>query len=547
MRYVKDTTPTPTTIRRLEYTYDDAGNRASQKDIPATGTAKLWVYEYDYLDRLAKVSLDTEPVATAANLSVANAQTQRMYAYDAADNRTELNMVNINEILTYSYDDADNITERFLDTGSGPVSIETFTSDDDGNMLTRVSGGVTTTYTWSDFNRLASISTSDNSKTQEHTFGVNGFRRKKKDKNNVETTEYAGGLATAVSKSTAETVTYLMAHGLVGFERSSDGKMFYFLTDALSSVRDVVDDAGSVKASYEFSEYGAKISPPNTNGVESDKTFVGGLSVQDEVADTGLMMMGHRFYDESGGGRFINRDPIGFSGGLNLMEYSRSSPITHTDASGLVPEPGQGRFFNGGDLMPAPRFKAGPRPELSPQEETILAGSIFGIFGGAIGLKAIEPTILNLFFTKPIEVTLAGGIGLEIVGGAVTGGEAGPMPLLPAGAVKGATSACGSISKWLDIHGRLTTGKYTINPLAMIPHINGVFSNGRSQFFHRVDASSILLDAAHFADRFNLWNARNKAKVLVDIEIGSTGRGIVTDVVNVYRKNGGSIHGSPGN
>ncbi|MDG7151896.1 hypothetical protein OVO17_10680, partial [Streptococcus pneumoniae] len=78
---------------------------------------------------------------------------------------------------------------------------------------TRTSGGVTTTYTWNDFNRLAAISTSDNSKKQSHTFGVNGFRRKKKDKNDVETTEYAAGLATAVSKAQAgDTVTYLMGH-----------------------------------------------------------------------------------------------------------------------------------------------------------------------------------------------------------------------------------------------------------------------------------------------------------------------------------------------
>jgi YD repeat-containing protein len=64
--------------------------------------------------------------------------------------------------------------------------LETFTSDLDGNMTSRTRGGVTTTYTWDDFNRLAAISTSDNSKKQSHTFGVNGFRRKKKDKNDVE-------------------------------------------------------------------------------------------------------------------------------------------------------------------------------------------------------------------------------------------------------------------------------------------------------------------------------------------------------------------------
>ena len=58
------------------------------------------------------------------------------------------------------------------------------------------------------------------------------------------------------------------------------------------------------------------------------------MSVQDEVADTGLMMMGHRFYAPDLG-RFLNRDPIGFAGGLNLFEYAGSSPINHIDPAGL--------------------------------------------------------------------------------------------------------------------------------------------------------------------------------------------------------------------
>ena len=86
--------------------------------------------------------------------------------------------------------------------------------------------------------------------------------------------------------------------------------------------------------SYEFDEYGRRISPANTGGVESQKTFVGGMSVQDEVADTGLMMMGHRFYAPDLG-RFLNRDPIGFRGGANLFEYAGSAPVRNTDPAGL--------------------------------------------------------------------------------------------------------------------------------------------------------------------------------------------------------------------
>ena len=322
-----------TDLRLMEYTYDDAGNRATFKDVPETGTAKLWVYEYDYLGRLLKVSLDTEPVATAANLDEANAQTQRMYAYDASDNRTELNMVDINQILTYSYNESDDITERFLDTGSGPVLMETFGSDDDGNLTSRTAGGVTTSYNYTDFNRLQSITVGATTK-QTNTFGVNGFRRKKKDENDNETTEYAAGLATAVAKAQAETYTYLMGPQLLGFERQSDGEMYFALPDHLSSFRDLIDEQGDLVQSYEFDEWGNHLTGSGQGSVSSPKTYVGGMSMTDESSETGLHLAGHRFVDLTLG-RFLNRDPIGFAGGLNLFSYGGNNPVTKVDYTGL--------------------------------------------------------------------------------------------------------------------------------------------------------------------------------------------------------------------
>ena len=337
LRYVKDGS---TLIRRFEFDYDLAGNRISQLDVKGgtSPSATKWEYGYDWLDRLETVKKATGPDEN--NLGVL--QLTSVYSYDASDNRTEFQVPNINpaltETFTYSYKLGDEIESVSKQVGTGsPVVIEAFTSDDDGNLITRTdtTSSIVTTYSWTDFNRLASISTSDNSKKQEHTFAPNGFRRKKKDKNNVETTEYAAGLATAVSKAQGgETYSYLMGSGIMGFERESDGAMYYFLTDALSTVRDIINSSGTAISGYEFSEYGGKISPANTSGVESDKTYVGGMSVQDEVSETGLMMMGHRFYAPQLG-RFLSRDPIGHAGGMNLYEYASSSPSSRVDPAGL--------------------------------------------------------------------------------------------------------------------------------------------------------------------------------------------------------------------
>jgi RHS repeat-associated protein len=114
--------------------------------------------------------------------------------------------------------------------------------------------------------------------------------------------------------------------------KAGHSKGIYFLTDALGSVRDIVSGTdGAVLQSYDYTENGEKSA---STSLKSDKTWVGGLSVNDDVGDSGLYLMGHRHYDSSLG-RFLSRDPIGFAGGLNLYSYAESSPVTAVDPLGL--------------------------------------------------------------------------------------------------------------------------------------------------------------------------------------------------------------------
>ncbi|WP_172639500.1 hypothetical protein, partial [Streptomyces tailanensis] len=112
----------------------------------------------------------------------------------------------------------------------------------------------------------------------------------------------------------------------------------------------------------------------------------------------------------------------------------------------------------------------------------------------------------------------------------------------------------GPKSVWLDRHGRLTNGTYTVDNEKMAKHLPGREVAGRSVFLKGVDAEKAALDAAKFADKNNLWTGDQNQKAKVYVEngpIGVVGRtGELTSYINVYRKvtkQGVTIiHASPG-
>lgn len=105
-----------------------------------------------------------------------------------------------------------------------------------------------------------------------------------------------------------------------------------------------------------------------------------------------------------------------------------------------------------------------------------------------------------------------------------------------------------------DKDGNITNGKYTINSKKMLPHIDN--TPKKSHFFSDVDAEKAVLDAAAYADEFNLWETNTgnpndfacKAKIYIENgPIGVTGSGKYAYYINIYRTATGQVHGCPAN
>jgi len=64
--------------------------------------------------------------------------------------------------------------------------------------------------------------------------------------------------------------------------------------------------------------------------------------------ETGLVLMGHRYYD-AGTGRFLTRDPKGYGGGINLYGFTGNNPVNESDSNGTDPPGNLDEWYNSWD------------------------------------------------------------------------------------------------------------------------------------------------------------------------------------------------------
>lgn len=285
----------PGTLSDYVLTYDGAGNRASlTASIPAAASlGGLTSYGYDAKDQLTQ-----EQSAPAGGYT-------DDFGYDTAGNPTTFKGV------TKSYN-ANN-----QQTGTG------FAHDANGNP-TLYSG---TTLTFDPENRLTSYGS-----VMTAGYRGDGLRAWKESAGQRTYFIYDGSLPifeTDLSDN-GERVNTFGAAGLVSRHEQScldcDGSTFYTF-DPQGNVSQTLNHRALPTSSVAYDAHGEAIA-----GGDAPWGYKAQWSYYTD-SETGLQLLTHRYYDPQAG-RFVTRDPIGYSGGVNLYAYTGNNPVNAIDPSG---------------------------------------------------------------------------------------------------------------------------------------------------------------------------------------------------------------------
>jgi RHS repeat-associated protein len=369
-------------------------------------------------------------------MTVANpgGQTERFYTYNANGNITNIDVTNnqsknqaftydpLNRLLTasgiygsigYTYDKVGNRLIRTVNddtetcsyisgtnklqeiTGSNPA---TFAYDTNGN--TTGIGGITLIY---DQNNRLIRAKEDSNVLGEYTYNGLG-QRVIKQAGGVTTLffyDFSGNLVgESLSNGTVSSEYIYMGESRLARVNSINNVIYYDCNDHLGTPQVITDENGVGVWEATYRPFGEAQVDPNSRVVNNCR-FPGQYYDQ----ETGLQYNYFRDY-HPGIGRYVEPDPIGLEGGINLYAYCFNDSVNLIDPSGQFGAPGIVIGAASGALA---GFAAGMQS--GKLWAGIVGGTAGGIIGGAIG------------FAFPPASSVVGGM----IGGAVAGASGGAV------------------------------------------------------------------------------------------------------------------------
>lgn len=347
-------------------TYSATNNRMSNVSYPSGMHAE---YTYDVTDRKTGIVWRDGANNILRSLS---------YAYDAADMIT--NVVHASGARTaYVYDSLDRLLreEYFGPTGQ-LVRVLAYEYDLAGNRLSKTDNGQAEYYTVGIGNKVSAWGNGsyylyDNAGnvTRRYYNSTNDLDMEWNDRYQMSELYKNGLLAEAytydalgrrISVSDGQDVTFFIYDGRhIAAEVDSDGTLrksytygpgmdnvlsmtvysgggsqtYYYLKDQLNTVLALTDANGAIAESYEYDAWG-NVRVFDAYGAELIRSAIGNrytFQGREFSWTTGLYYFRARWYDPVTG-RWLSKDPIGISGGLNLYAFCGNNPVNFIDPFG---------------------------------------------------------------------------------------------------------------------------------------------------------------------------------------------------------------------
>ncbi|MEW5993893.1 MAG: RHS repeat-associated core domain-containing protein [Candidatus Zixiibacteriota bacterium] len=324
-RYLIDSlhTGADSTISRV-YEYDSVGNVTRINDL--LDTAKNQAFVYDDLNRLTSATSSAYPASP------------RKYMYSGNGNREELIIGTDTTIYIYSGNKL---------TGLTGADTATFAYDDLGNMVYDSTANGVRTFQYDDGGRMVSV---DTGATADYEY--DGRARRVKVTASGTTRLYAydqfGRLITDRSYSGAWRADYVYLNGkplamitphVDQTPRSldvepppppqpPDADVFYYHLDHLGTPQVLTNEDKVEWWRGDYLPFGKLYNEEIV--VKNNLRFPG----QHHDRETGLYYNWYRYYKPQLG-RYVQADPIGLAGEVNLFSYANSSPISRWDPFGL--------------------------------------------------------------------------------------------------------------------------------------------------------------------------------------------------------------------
>ncbi len=430
---------------RVNFAYDAAGNRSSltrYSDLGGTSQVAVTNYTYDNANRLTNIATLNASSGTISSyvytLDPANRLTKEVqtwnggsssdtitYGYTANGQLTSVSHTNgafSNE--SYSYDANGNRTMSgySTDTGNELSSDGTYnyTYDAAGNMTSKtdIATGVETDYVWDDRNRLVEVDqvvSGVNTVLALYTYDALNNPIKVVEGGATRWTVYDGNRPVLdFNGSGTLTARYLqgpMVDEVLARDTPSGGVAWY-LPDRLGTVRDIMDNSGTVLDHIAYGAYGQILSQSHASA--GDRFGYAGLQYD---AATGLDDSATRPYDPATG-RWMQPDWIGFRGGdSNLYRYAFNQSSDLSDSSGEFAFIGIGIIVVGGILF-APKTAWAPDldDQTYPDGDASSGAMMVDIAGGELAGRCISWVIgrLGKFIRNPRGFGPAGGGGKVI-------------------------------------------------------------------------------------------------------------------------------------